>query len=183
MQQKDITMLQALMRKYERMYMKLACEYGVRYDDAEDVVMEAYMAYYQSDNYEKLDEDNAKNVLARIVFNKCIDYHRKNKHGLDMLVDNGEEMMFAATASSSSEPEQNLILNENRRRTRQIFENMKPIWRDAATMYFLEGKTYPEISKALGVSETVCRKRVSRARDYLQKRLSEVWNISYENTR
>ena len=161
MQQKDITMLQALMRKYARMYMKLACEYGVRYDDAEDVVMEAYMAYYQSDNYEKLDEDNAKN----------------------MLVDNGEEMMFAATASSSSEPEQNLILNENRRRTRQIFENMKPIWRDAATMYFLEGKTYPEISKALGVSETVCRKRVSRARDYLQKRLSEVWNISYENTR
>ena len=39
MQQKDITMLQALMRKYARMYMKLACEYGVRYDDAEDVVM------------------------------------------------------------------------------------------------------------------------------------------------
>jgi len=60
---------------------------------------------------------------------------------------------------------------------------MKPIWRDAATMYFLEGLTYSEISKALEVSETVCRKRVSRARDYLRKELSEVWDISYQNTR
>lgn len=183
MQQKDIALLQDLMRKYARMYMKLACEYGVRYDDAEDVVMEAYMAYYQSDNYEKLDEENAKNVLARIVFNKCIDYHRKNKHGIEMMVDNGEEMMYGATADSSAEPEENLIKKENHRRTRQIFASMKPIWRDAATMYFLEGLTYSEISKALEVSETVCRKRVSRARDYLRKELSEVWDISYQNTR
>lgn len=183
MQQKNSELLQDLIRKYARMYMKLACEYGVRYDDAEDVVMESYMSYYQSKNYEKLDEENAKNVLARIVFNKCIDYHRKNKHRMEMVVENGEEMMFAATASSSTEPEQNLILQENHRRTRQIFEGMKTNWRDAATMYFLEGMTYTEISLALEVSETVCRKRVSRARDYLRKELSEVWNVSYPHIR
>jgi len=183
MQQKDTTLLYDLIRKYARMYMKLACEYGVRYDDAEDVVMESFMAYYQSDNYEKLDEENAKNVLARIVFNKSIDHYRKNRWGTEMLVENGEEMMYAATANSSTEPERNLILQENHRRTRQIFESMKPIWRDAATMYFLQGMTYAEISKALDVSETVCRKRVSRARDYLRNELSEVWNINYQNTR
>lgn len=183
MRQKDTTLLQDLIRKYARMYMKMAYEYGVRYDDTEDVVMESFMAYYQSDNYEKLDEGNAKNVLARIVFNKSIDYHRKNRRSLELMVENGEEMMYAATAHPSTEPERNLILQENNRRTRQIFESMKPVWRDAATMYFLEGMTYAEISKALEVSETVCRKRVSRARDYLRKELSVVWNISYQNTR
>ena len=69
-----------------------------------------------------------------------------------------------------------MIAEDNYHRIRNVIENLKPTWRDVAVMYFLEERTYTEISEALGVSEEVCRARVSRARKFLEDELKEFRN-------
>lgn len=89
-------------------------------------------------------------------------------------MEDGEEAMLRLGANSALEPEQQVIEKEKGRRIREAIENMKPILRDTATMYFLEDLTFSEISKILGVSEAVCRKRIQRAREYLREELKDL---------
>ena len=174
MPQKDTKLLQDLVQKYAKLFMKMANNAGIPYDEAEDVVMESLWAFYNSEHYEKLDENSAKFMVMRIVKNRSIDYYRKNKKNVEMIAEDGEEAMMRLGADSTLEPEQQVIAKEKGRRIREAIENMKPILRDTATMYFLEDRTFPEISKALGVSEAVCRKRIQRAREHLREELKDL---------
>lgn len=175
MPHKDTNMLQNLVEKYAKLYMQLACRNGVPYDDAEDVVMESFWAFYDSEHYGKLDEQETKYMIARIVKNKCIDYYRKNKNDTEMVVEDSEETLLRVGVHSAKEPENQMIEKENYRRIRSAIENMKPIFRDTAIMYFLQERTFSEISKELGVSEPVCRKRIQRAREHLRNELRDLW--------
>lgn len=175
MPHKDEKMLQDLVEKYAKLYMHLACKNGVPFADAEDVVMESLWSFYNSEYYGTLDEVQTKYMLARIVKNKCIDYYRKNKNDQEMTVDDGEETLLRIGVRSGKEPETQMIEKENYRRIRNTIENMKPVFRDTAIMYFLQDCTFSEISRALGVSEAVCRKRIQRAREYLRNELEDLW--------
>lgn len=175
MPHKDTTMLQDLVDKYAKLYMQMACKNGVPYDDAEDVVMESMWSFYNSEYYGNLDEVQSKYMIARIVKNKCIDHYRKNKNNTEMVIEDGEETLLRVGSGSSNEPENHVIEKENYRRIRSTMENMKPVLRDTAIMYFLEERSFSEISKALDVKEDVCRKRIQRAREYLREELRDLW--------
>ena len=49
------------------------------------------------------------------------------------------------------------------------------IWREPVRMYFIEERSIPEISRALGITEEVCRSRISRARKCLKEKLKGLW--------
>mgnify|MGYP003292146617 CR=1 FL=1 len=173
MPQKDDKLLQDLIKKYARLFLKLAISHGVPCDDAEDIVMDAFWSFYDSEYYGKLSESETRMLMARIVKNKCIDRYRKYKaeEELTLWKDIGD--VFGVQAPSQYDPERQVIAEDSYRRIRNVIENLKPTWRDVAVMYFLEERTYAEISKALGVSEEVCRARVSRARKFLEGKLKE----------
>lgn len=173
MPQKDDKLLQDLVGRYAKLFMKLACNSGVPYDDAEDIAMEAIWSFYQSEYYGTLDERETKMMMARIVKNKSIDFYRKRRRENEETVDKEIEDFYDLSAPGHLEPEKQVIADYNYRRIREVVENLKPTWRDTAIMYFLEGRTHAEISKALGVSEEVCRARVSRARKFLEEELKE----------
>ena len=109
MPQKDTKLLQDLVQKYAKLFMKMANNAGIPYDDAEDVVMESLWAFYNSEHYEKLDENSAKFMVMRIVKNKSIDYYRKNKKNAEMIAEDGEEAMMHLGADYTLEPEQQVI--------------------------------------------------------------------------
>lgn len=77
MPQNSIELLQKLMEKYSRVFMSFAGKQGVPYDDVEDIVMASFWSCYKSGYLEKMTEPEIKRVLIRIVYNKCMDYHRK----------------------------------------------------------------------------------------------------------
>ena len=173
MPQKDDKLLQDLIEKYAKVYMKMACNNGAPESDAEDIVMDAFWSFYQSEHYGKLSEGENKLMMARIVKNKCIDRYRRHKTEEVLTVWEDIDEMQDIRAPRTCEPELHVITEENCRRIRDAVENLKPIWKEAAVMYFLEERTYAEISEALGISEIVCRARVSRARRFLEKELKE----------
>ena len=173
MPQKDDKLLQDLIKQYTRLFLKLAIKHGAPYDDAEDIVMDAFWCFYDSEHYGKLSESATRIMMARIVKNKCIDRYRKYKTEEELKLWDDINDVFGIQAPSKYDPERQVIAEDNYRRIRSMIENLKPTWRDVAVMYFLEERTYAEISEALGVSEEVCRARVSRARKFLEDKLKE----------
>ena len=161
------------MKKYSKTFMKLACNHGAPVSDAEDIVMDAFWSFYQSQYYGKLDEKGTRLMMAKVVKNKCIDRYRKYKTEEELTVCEDVNEVYGISATKTCEPEHLAIAEESCRKIRAAIENLKPVWRDAAIMYFLEERTHAEISKALGISEVVCRARVSRARKFLEQELKE----------
>lgn len=173
-QDKD-ELLRELIEKYAKMYMKYAHGKGVPYDDAEDVVMDAFWSFYNSKHFGKLNEEETKAMLARIVRNKSIDFHRKNSHFDTVEFEDSVDELELVSRMAENDPLDEIISNENYKRIRECMDGMKDIWKDPATMYFIEARSYEEISSALEIRDDVCRSRISRARKYLREKLRDLW--------
>ena len=174
MSQKDQELLQNLIQKYAKLFMKMAYKNGVPYDDVEDVVMDAFWSFYRSKYYESMDEAEIKIMMGRIVKNKCIDYYRKNRKDEEMVADDGDEGLVGIAAHPMTNPERRMIEKEKYRRIRDEIEGLKPIWRDAAKLFLLEERSFSEMSEILGVTEEVCRSRISRLRKHLREVLKDL---------
>lgn len=176
-QNKD-ELLQELIDKYLKMYMKLAYNKGVPYEDVEDVVWDAFMSLYDSDKFVELqkanDEAGIKFLMARITINKCIDYYRKNSHMEQVSLDECVEVDGGFGKYRDNDPERMIINHENYERIRQCIEGMRDIWRDLAEMYFIEEQESAEICKILGISGDVFRSRLSRIRNYMREELKDI---------
>ena len=177
MPQKDEKLLHDLIEKYAKLFAKFAQRYGASIDDAEDIAMEAIWAFYNSDLYDGKNEEDAKRIMATIVKHKCIDHFRREKKDDVTQVDiDDEENTTQLVAPAQYEPEQRIVANDGYWRIIQVIEGLKDVWREPVKMYFVEQRTYAEISEALGISEEVCRSRISRARKFLEEELKDMLN-------
>lgn len=175
MPQKDEKLLHDLIEKHAKLFVKLACKYGVPLDEAEFVAMEAIWAYYESEYYDTKDETEAKKIMAGFVKHKSIDFFRKEMKSEITKVDiDDEEVHIQLMGSEHYEPEHAVVANEGYDRIIRVIEGLKPVWRDPVKMYFVEERSYAEISEALGISEDVCRSRISRARKFLEVELKDM---------
>ena len=175
MPQRDSKLLQDLIDKYAKIYTALAHRYGVPASDAEDVAFDVIWAYFNSDRYADKDEAEGKKIMAAMVKNKSIDYLRKERRGGVVEIDiDDEEVYIQLKSSIHYEPEHAVIANEGYQRIIDTIESLRPVWRDVVKMHFLEERSYTEISEALGITEDVCRSRISRARKYLEVELKDM---------
>ena len=163
-------LLHELIKKYARLYMKMAKDKGIPFDDVEDIVMDAIWSFYRSKYFGTLSETETKAMMARIVENKCIDWYRKNKRAQSN--ENIDEMEFLK-APSEDEPLQKAVSDEGYQDIIRCMEEMKKSWRDVAVMYWIEGLSVSEICERLGITGDVCRSRITKARKYLKKKLKD----------
>lgn len=173
MPQDNEELLRVLIDQYARMYMKMAIKMGVPYEDTEDIVMDAFWSFYASKHFGKLNENETKAMLTRIVGNKCIDWFRKNKYknALELDEDIGELNFIRDT--KGADPLQTIIDKEQYGEIRNYMDSLRENWRDVAIMYFVEGYSIEEISDSLEISGTMCRARLSRVRKHLKEKFRE----------
>ena len=185
MPQKDDKLLHDLIEKHAKLFAKYAQRYGVPIDDAEDIAMEAIWSFYNSRHYEELGEEEAKIMMATIVKRKSIDYYRReNKDDITVVDIDDEESPIQISGPERYQPENTAVANEGYQRIVRTIESLKDIWREPVKMFFVEQRTYAEISEALGISEDVCRSRISRARKVLEEELGDMLDKpSRPNTR
>lgn len=171
-------LLQELIDKYARMYMQMAYRRGVPYDDVEDVVMDAFWSFSRMEKFGTLDDTGNRLMLARIVINKCTDHYRKYGRAEMIGIDDCEAELNKMSSRFGNALENKVVEDERSRQIREVVDNMKEIWREPVKMYYLEERTTAEISEALGISEMLCRSRISRAKKYLKERLKDLWEQS-----
>lgn len=66
--------------KYTNLAYKIAIDMTSSPEDSQDLVQEAYLSLYSHfKNYKKLQESEIRNILCKIVLNKCKDYLKSSK--------------------------------------------------------------------------------------------------------
>lgn len=168
MNEKNVAAFNAIYVEHSLVLRKLAVNYGVPYREVEDIVQDAFLAYYSHYALD-MEAKKMKALLTRILKNKCIDYLRRNKKieislGIETLEENSRMLKVFSTQDTLS-----IVLEqEESERFWKAMKDMRSDWQKVFYMYFMQGYPIKEVGEILGITEQACRTRISRGRKYLK---------------
>ena len=151
----DGNSLRLYIEKYHSTLFRLAITYTKNSHDAEDIVQEAFLKLYCTENSFKTDE-NVKAWLIRVTVNLCKDMVKSKwrKERSELIMD------------IPCEDEKESILLD-------VLNKLKPEQRMIIVLFYYEGYHVKEIAEICGISATTATTRLSRARKMLKKLLLE----------
>lgn len=143
--------------------------------DAEDALNQAMLKAFNEWTKSASEIKYPKAWLARIIYNFCIDLHRKCKRQA-ISIEHIDDIKFVdhpAFASGEGIPESNILNLEMRVYIQQQIESLPDRLRHPFILYSYQEKSYQDIAKQLALSEENIRKRIQEARKILQKQLNK----------
>nr|MBQ4319818.1 sigma-70 family RNA polymerase sigma factor [Clostridia bacterium] len=170
----------ALVKQYEKLVYNLAYQTAMNPDDAFDISQEVFIKAYRSLQSFRGD-CKFSTWIYRIAQNAAKDFMRsKSRRRTVSLTDYGnDEDGEAKTAdiaddNISSKPEESAEANERREIVRQAIASLSEDHRRIILLRDIEGYSYEDISKMLGLEIGTVKSRLNRARmaikEYLLKR-------------
>ncbi|HOO10295.1 MAG TPA: sigma-70 family RNA polymerase sigma factor [Cyclobacteriaceae bacterium] len=144
-----------------RMY-ALCCRYVPSKMEAEDVLVMAFAKVF-----EKIDQFKAEGSfegwVRKIVVNESLSYLRKNKS------------MYVETEIETVDKRPDFRLLENHLEADDLLKMVGDLpagYRMVFNLYAIDGYSHKEIAEQLGISENTSKSQLSRARAWLQKKLT-----------
>jgi RNA polymerase sigma-70 factor (ECF subfamily) len=136
--------------------------------EAEDMVQETFLRWQRAQDREK-DVKSAKAYLTTIITRLCIDQLGSARHQREQYV--GMWLPEPLAARDENDPGNAAQLAESVTNAfLLILETLSPVERAVFLLREVFSYEYGEVSRAVGKSETNCRKMVSRARERLADR-------------
>lgn len=172
MEQDKREQLQALYEAYLVPLKKLAVRRGIGFDDIEDLVHDTILSFFEKYPLDWTDKQK-KAMLTRIMHNKWVDNYRKQSHYTDASVDEIEGNYLVMKKLMDKDVLFHVMNNETYREIWKLIDEMKKDWRDVIILYTIEERPITEVCEILGISEAVCRSRVSRARKDLKTKIKD----------
>ena len=165
--QEEQAMLMEKIKDNERIIYKICNSYCSNKNDREDLAQE--IIYQLLKSYHSFsDEYRFSTWMYRVALNVAISFYRKNKSKKIFYYDeikNGPKEEI----NHSAELESNLTILE------KYIDQLKEL--DKALMIlYLESKSYKEISEILGISETNVATKISRIKEILKQKFSNLNN-------
>ena len=80
MNTEDKVLFEKMYLEYQEVLRKIAYKYDVPPDDIEDVVQDTFVAYAYYKYDLTLPPNRKKILLTRILYSRCMDYHRRMRH-------------------------------------------------------------------------------------------------------
>ncbi len=156
-----------LYTKYAAMMLGLCNRYLNSRQDAEDVMMNGFMRIFNKISSFK-GEGSFEGWMKRIMINEALGFIRKNKTMyLEVEIEKADKMPDLEVVGQALNTEDLL----------KMIKEMPAGYRTIFNLYALEGYSHKEIGDMLGISESTSKSQLSRARFYLQKKLSETEEI------
>jgi RNA polymerase sigma-70 factor (ECF subfamily) len=177
-QRGDKTAFDLLVRKYQHKVIKLVTRYLRNPSDAEDVAQEAFIKAYRA--MPQFRGDSAFYTwLYRIAINtakNAIVSRDRNpvEFDLDMQAIEESQSMQGRLADTTT-PESLLQTEEIRTTVNQAIDALPEDLRTAIVLRELEGLSYEDIALAMECPVGTVRSRIFRAREAIDRRLSEVF--------
>jgi RNA polymerase sigma-70 factor (ECF subfamily) len=177
-QKGDKTAFDLLVRKYQHKVVKLVTRYLRDPADAEDVAQEAFIKAYRA--IPQFRGDSAFYTwLYRIAINtakNAIVSRDRNPVEFDLDLQNVEESSSMQLRLADSETPESLLQTEEIRETvNRAIEALPEDLRTAIVLRELEGLSYEDIAQTMDCPVGTVRSRIFRAREAIDKRLSEVF--------
>ena len=139
--------------------------------DADDVVQEAYLRALRF--FPGFRGGDARAWLMKIVRNTCYTWLRANRPLQDAA--EFDESLFPPD-SRSSNPEEDVLRNDNGAMVRKALEKLPPNFREVLILRELEGMSYREIADITRMPAGTVMSSLSRARGHLRQTLTSLMN-------
>ena len=134
-------------------------------EEAEDIVLEVFIAALESQTVLKLEEQKQQAWLHRVAHNKCIDHYRQAKRkptiSLELLVEN-------IYADDEHEPEKVATRQEEYNLLRKNLLQLTEQQRTILQLKFGNNLHSPEIARQLNKSESAIRMMLARTLNFLR---------------
>ncbi|MCS6949609.1 MAG: sigma-70 family RNA polymerase sigma factor [Armatimonadota bacterium] len=157
-----------LVRRYERQAYNLAYRLTGNYDDASDVVVEAFVRAFQGLHTFRGDA-NFSTWLHRIVVNTFLDLRKRARGRQHLSLEEQLELDGGDTLTrqieDTSPGPQELVEQEERERALQwAIDQLPPERRILIVLYHFENLSYEEIAQILNLPVGTVKSRLNRAR-------------------
>jgi RNA polymerase sigma-70 factor (ECF subfamily) len=154
----------ALVRRYQKLVVSVAWRYGVRPEETEDVVSEAFFKAYR--NLDRYQPDHPFSTwLYRLAVNHVLDHGRRaRRRGQD--VELPERLDDPGPA-----PDELASRNERAGLVRAALATLHPRYREVLFLVYVESHSVEEASRALGLPEGTIKSRLLRGRAALRQAL------------
>ena len=150
---------------YARGLMVYAREYVGSHEEAEDVVHDVFVSFWQQ--MDRLSDDNIKAYLFRATRNRCFDHLDRLKIRADY-----KEKIIKEKRGLKLDVDF-FVEPELEKRIGDAIGKLPPQRRKVLVMHKFEGKTFAGIASELGISPRTVDKHVEMAVKSLRKELSE----------
>lgn len=176
--QGDATAFEELLVRYQGQVYNLCLRMTANAEDAADLTQEAFVKVWK--NLDTFQFDAAFSTwLYRLASNCCLDFLRSRKRrptvSLTMETDEEDEQT-AELPDDSPTPEEAAIVREERETLYLAMQSIDDEQRQILTLRVVNDLSYSDIARVLGIREGTVKSRLSRARESLRKKLTEIGN-------
>ncbi len=153
--------LAAFYEQYKNRFFNIAYSKLHNSEEAEDAVQEAFLRVVDNPNkFLEMSDQERVRFVDGIVRHISVDKFKKSKKNNVVSIDDiGDDIM-----SGTISPEEKYITDASADELVRFVLTLPESQRQALFMYIHEKLSYSEISRILGISEELARKRVSNAR-------------------
>lgn len=174
----DAHAFEELVIRYQGQVYNLCLRMTGNPEDAADMTQEAFLKVWKHLDGFQFDAAFAT-WLYRLVSNCCLDFLRSQKRRptVSLTVENeedGEQIMDVADAQPT--PEEAAISNEEKEQLHLAMSQLDDEQRQILTLRVVNDLSYADIAEILEIKEGTVKSRLSRARENLRKKLSEIGN-------
>lgn len=170
-----------LVERYQTKVYNLTLRMSGNEDDACDLAQEAFLRAWRSLPAFQF-ESAFSTWLFRLTHNVCIDFLRARQRrptvSLTMADDDGEEAVQLDLPDAAPNPEQALLLAEDRELVRRALDALPAETREILTLRAIHDLSYQQIAQTMHLQEGTVKSRLSRARAQLRNKVLELGNIS-----
>ena len=178
----DKTAFGTLVRKYQNAVYGLAYSLVESFSDAQDLTQEAFIRAYL-DLHQLREHAKFAGWLCQVARNVCRMWIRRQKGNvisLEHSIETGENGMLDLCDSHNNPVE----IVEGKELQRIVFEavnSLPELDKAAITLFYMDGLTYREISEFLGVSVSLIKSRLHRAKKKLKGELFNMVQETFAN--
>jgi len=153
-----------LFEKYKSVMLGICLRYCKSRDEAEDVLMEAFMTIFtEIHNFRK--DGSLEQWIKRIMINSSINNYRKNlKHYFHTDIDDVDDRTMLEENEAVDATSTKDVL--------KVLQNLPEGYRVIFNLYAIEGYKHKEIAEMMNISIGTSKSQLSKARKMLQEKIN-----------
>lgn len=156
-----------IVNKYTNLAYKIAIDMTSSPEDSQDLVQDAYLSLYSHfKEYKKLQENEIRNILCKIVLNKCKDYLKSSKRKESTVLEdisNIEEFNLQEDFIDA------LIRKDKNDFIRQKIQELKSPYDRILKQYYIEEYSLDEIAKMQNTTKGTVKVQLTRGKKLLKE--------------
>ena len=166
-QKGDTNAQRKLVEKYAPMLLTICRRYVNQSNDAKDVLQETFIKIFKHINTYDSEKGKLQPWLRKIAVNTSLKHYQKQK----LFYSRNDELKY----DQGIEPEVYSKLSEDE--LIKIIRTLPDGYREVFNLYVIEGFSHREIGKLLNIEEASSRSNLSRARQYLRIKITELKSL------